>query len=182
VVATDTQVLFEALAGVYSSLGFDALGDEVFRDLVIARIVEPTSVLDSARVLTDLGRRPASYATMRRTLARARATPAEPADPARPSPGSYRDRIATLCFEHALTSGDISMVLYDVTTQPHERGHPAQVIQAGLPVAGAGDRPWMMRSSRAYRRRDLRRRPYWSVRSVGIWRRAAASPSCWIGA
>ena len=60
-----------ALAGVYADLGFDALGDEVFRDLVIARVVEPTSLLDNGRVLTDLGRAPASYATMKRTLVRA---------------------------------------------------------------------------------------------------------------
>jgi transposase len=32
------------------------------------------------------------------------------------SSGSYRDRIAALCFDHALTSGDVSLVLYDVTT------------------------------------------------------------------
>ena len=69
VVGTDSRLLFEALAGVYTDLGFDALGDEVFRDLVIARVVEPTSLLDTGRVLTDLGRAPASYATMKRTLA-----------------------------------------------------------------------------------------------------------------
>ena len=40
---------------MYSSLGFDAVGDEVFRDLVLARVVELTSLLDAARVLTDLG-------------------------------------------------------------------------------------------------------------------------------
>jgi hypothetical protein len=37
VLKTSSAVLFDALVGVYSSLGFDALGDEVFRDLVIAR-------------------------------------------------------------------------------------------------------------------------------------------------
>jgi hypothetical protein len=125
VVATDTRVLFEALAGVYSALGFDAVGDEVFRDLVLARVVEPTSLLDVGRVLTDLGRAPASYATMRRTLARAVATstePAEPADRAEGSEvsgagvGSWREQIAALCFAHAVTSGDVSLVLYDVTT------------------------------------------------------------------
>ncbi|MGH3327273.1 MAG: hypothetical protein ACRDPT_05660 [Streptomycetales bacterium] len=60
-------------------------------------------MLDAGRVLQDLGREPASYATMKRTLGRA-------------GSGRYRDRIATLCFEHASTSGDISLVLYDVTT------------------------------------------------------------------
>ena len=51
------ELLFDALAALYSSLGFDVVGDEVFRDLVIARVVEPTSLLDTARVLSDLGRR-----------------------------------------------------------------------------------------------------------------------------
>jgi len=32
------------------------VADAVFQDLVISRIVEPTSLLDTARVLTDLGR------------------------------------------------------------------------------------------------------------------------------
>ncbi|MGH8777266.1 MAG: IS1634 family transposase [Jiangellaceae bacterium] len=103
VVGTDSRLLFDALASVYARLGFDAVGDAVFRDLVIARIVEPTSLLDSGRVLHDLGQTPASYATMKRTLGRAK-------------PGNYRDQIATACFNHALTSGDVSLCLYDVTT------------------------------------------------------------------
>ena len=41
VLGTGSGVLFDALAGVYAGLGFDAVGDQVFRDLVIARIVEP---------------------------------------------------------------------------------------------------------------------------------------------
>jgi hypothetical protein len=103
VVATGSRVLFESLAGVYAGLGFDALGDEVFRDLVIARIVEPTSLLDAGRVLTDLGVAPASYATMKRTLSKVKAA-------------EYRDRIATACFAHAARAGDVSLCLYDVTT------------------------------------------------------------------
>jgi hypothetical protein len=103
VVGTASRVLFDALAGVYADLGFDVLGDEVFRDLVIARVVEPTSLLDTGRVLTDLGQAPASYATMKRTLVRAGAK-------------KYRDQVAAACFEHASTRGDISLVLYDVTT------------------------------------------------------------------
>jgi hypothetical protein len=31
VVSTDSRVLFDALAGVFTDLGFDVLGDEVFR-------------------------------------------------------------------------------------------------------------------------------------------------------
>ncbi|WP_062521702.1 IS1634 family transposase [Demequina silvatica] len=103
VVGTDSRLLFDVLARVYASLGFDAVDDDVFRDLVISRIVEPTSLLDTGRVLTDLGRTPASYATMKRTLGRSMA-------------GAYRDTIAAACFTHAMNAGDISLVLYDVTT------------------------------------------------------------------
>lgn len=103
VVGTSSRLLFDALAEVYTGLGFDAVGDATFRDLVIARIVEPTSILDTGRVLTDLGVRPASEKTMRRTLTRAKA-------------GKYRDQVATVCFNHARTVGDVSLCLYDVTT------------------------------------------------------------------
>lgn len=103
VTGTSSRLLFDVLAAVYSSLGFDAVADETFRDLVIARIVEPTSILDTGRVLIDLGRKSASDKTMRRTLNRAHKL-------------GYRDQIATACFNHATTSGDVSLRLYDVTT------------------------------------------------------------------
>ena len=61
VLDTASGLLFDVLTGVYDQLGFAAVSDEVFRDLVIARIVEPTSLLDVGRVLGELGRAPASY-------------------------------------------------------------------------------------------------------------------------
>ena len=103
VVGTSSRLLFDVLAHVYDELGFTAVGDETFRDLVISRIVEPTSILDTPRVLTDVGCKPANERTMRRTLARAQQR-------------GYRDQIATACFNHALGSGDVSLCLYDVTT------------------------------------------------------------------
>src|SRR5690606_4415553 len=119
VVGTDSRLLFEALAGVYDSLGFDALADGVFRDLVVARVVEPTSLLDSGRVLTDLGQKPAGYATMKRTLARA-------------AEDGYRDQVATACFTpHALSSGDVSLVLYDVTTLYFEAENEDELRKVG---------------------------------------------------
>ena len=42
----------------------------MFRDLVIARVVEPTSLLDADRVLAELGRVSASLSTRKRTLRR----------------------------------------------------------------------------------------------------------------
>ena len=88
VLGTSSRLLYDTLAHVYTHLGFDTIDDGVFRDLVIARIAEPTSLLDIDRVLTELGRRCASYATRKRTLRRC-------------SAGTYRDQIATACFAHA---------------------------------------------------------------------------------
>jgi hypothetical protein len=55
--------LWDALCGAYEVLGFDkaAGGDEVFRQLVCARVIEPTSKADSLRVLDETGVAAASY-------------------------------------------------------------------------------------------------------------------------
>lgn len=102
-IGTSSRVLFDVLAGVYDQLGFDVLGDRVFRDLVIARIVEATSKRDSIRVLADLGAEPLTYKTIQRHLGKV-------------GPGGYRDRLAEKCFEHAGRTGGLGLVLYDVTT------------------------------------------------------------------
>jgi hypothetical protein len=112
-------LLYDTLAGVYASLGFDdAVGDEVFRDLVIARVVEPTSLLDVDRVLAELGRTSASLSTRKRTLRRAYA-------------GGYRDQIAAACFQHACATGDVSLVLYDVTTLYFEADKEDELRKVG---------------------------------------------------
>ena len=103
VVGTSSRLLFDVLADVYDALGFGVLADETFRDLVIARVVEPTSILDTGRVLADLGKAAASEKTMRRTLSRCGAR-------------GYREQVATACFKHATSTGDVSLCLYDVTT------------------------------------------------------------------
>ena len=118
VVSTDSRVLFQVLDGVFGDLGFDVLGDEVFRDLVLARVVEPTSILDSGRVLAELGRKAASDKSMRRTLARC-------------ADRGYRDKIAELCFAHALASGNVSLILYDVTTLYFEAEHEDALRKVG---------------------------------------------------
>ena len=43
-------------------------GDEVFRHLVLARIIEPASKLDSLRVVEEAGVTAAPYATVKRRL------------------------------------------------------------------------------------------------------------------
>jgi hypothetical protein len=75
----------------------------VFRDLVIARIVEPTSKADAQRVLSDLGANTASYSTIQRHLKMI-------------NTGDYRNTVAGKCFAHTSNRGTLSLVLYDVTT------------------------------------------------------------------
>jgi hypothetical protein len=96
--------LLEALSRGYDELGFDraADGDEVFRQLVLARIIEPVSKLDSLRVLEEAGIVPVSYATLRRRL------PAFATEP-------WRQKLSAACAAHARL-GPASLVLYDVTT------------------------------------------------------------------
>ena len=98
-------------------------------DLVIARIVEPTSLLDAARVLSDLGQPPASYATVKRTLKRV-AVPGE-------SSGAltYCEQVARRCFEHARSHGDVSLALYDVTTLYFE-AEKEDDLRKGRPTQG----------------------------------------------
>jgi len=50
-----SELLWNILREQYHKVGFTRLNDEVFEALCIARIVEPTSKLDSLRVLADLG-------------------------------------------------------------------------------------------------------------------------------
>lgn len=98
-----SALLWQVLQTVYARLGFDAVDDAAFEQLVLARIVEPTSKADSLRVLEELGVEHASLRTMFRSLKRA-------------GVGGYRDQVAAACFGHAATAGDVSLCLYDVTT------------------------------------------------------------------
>ena len=95
-------LLWNTLQEQYRQMGFDQLGDEVFEALCIARIVEPTSKLDSLRVLADLGVDPIDRNKLYRCLVRAANL-------------DYRKIISQACFEHVHGCG-LTLVLYDVTT------------------------------------------------------------------
>lgn len=101
--ATSSRLLYDVLGNVYDWLGFDVVAGRVFRDLVIARIVEPTSKLDASRVLADLGATTVSYRTIARHLDQM-------------GPGQYRNQVAEKCFTYARDCGGLSLLLYDVTT------------------------------------------------------------------
>jgi hypothetical protein len=104
ITASRMSHLLDAVARGYDVLGFAraAEGDEVFRDLVLARIIEPVSKLDSLRVLEEAGVAPVSYATLKRRL------PAY-------AKQAWRQRLSAACAAHARL-GRASLVLYDVST------------------------------------------------------------------
>jgi hypothetical protein len=125
-------------------LGFDqaTAGDEAFFQLVLARIIEPVSKLDSLRVLEEAGVTPAPYRTVTRRLR----VFAE---------DSWRQQISAACAAHA-SLGPASLVLYDCSTLYFEtearcrrpaascRASPASVAgrpaRAGARIRGRGRR------------------------------------------
>jgi hypothetical protein len=103
IVASKAKHLWETLATAYRVLGLDrACPDEVFLQLVLARVVEPTSKLDSIRVLGELGIVAPSYPTIKRRL------PVYATD-------QWRQQLAGACARH-VGLGPATLVLYDVTT------------------------------------------------------------------
>jgi hypothetical protein len=97
--------LWDGLSAAYDLLGFDQASgrDEVFRQLVLARIIEPTSKQDSLRVLAETGvEAVASYATLKRRL------PVWATE-------EFGQKLAAACARHTAL-GPASLVLYDVST------------------------------------------------------------------
>ena len=101
--ATGSLILWDALSSVYDALGFSAVRDEAFRALVLGRIIEPTSKVDTVRVLTEVGVPTPSRATSQRCLRRI-------------VERDYRDTVSNACYTHATRGGGLALVLYDLTT------------------------------------------------------------------
>jgi hypothetical protein len=104
ITASRMGCLTGALEHAYRVLGFDQAsgGDGVFAQLVLARIIEPVSKIDSLRVLAEAGLAGPSYATIKRRL------PAYAKE-------AWRQKISAACAAHA-GLGPASLVLYDVST------------------------------------------------------------------
>ena len=98
-------LLWDVLHRAYTRLGLgDATGgDQAFEQMVLARLIEPTSKAQVPRVLGDLGLEPVSTRTLFRSLARAQER-------------GYRESISGALFEHVTASGGLALCLYDVTT------------------------------------------------------------------
>ena len=104
IVSSQARHLWEVLSTAYQVLGLDQAcgGDEVFKLLTLARVIEPTSKLEAIRVLEEIGIPAPSYPTIKRRLP-VYATPA------------WRDALAAACAAH-VGLGPATLVLYDVTT------------------------------------------------------------------
>lgn len=120
VISTAALTLWNMLLGTYSLLGFDALGDEAFRALVLARIIEPTSKADTVRVLKNIGAPTPGLNTLYRALGRCQER-------------DYRGRLATAAMAHSVrTTGKSSLILYDVTTLHFETENEDVLRKLGM--------------------------------------------------
>src|SRR5690625_124816 len=86
--------------------------------MVLARLVEPTSKVDSLRVLAELGVEVVHRNTFMNALKRAQQR-------------DYRARIAQACFAHSVATCGISLLLYDVTTLYFEAEHEDEYRKIG---------------------------------------------------
>jgi hypothetical protein len=111
-------LLWDTLREQYRQLGLDQVDDEVFEALCIARIVEPTSKLDSLRVLSDLGVDPIDRNKLYRCLVKAASL-------------DYRRIISQACFAHVHECG-LTLILYDVTTLYFEVQEEDSYRKSGL--------------------------------------------------
>ena len=100
-----SALLWDVLHGAYTRLGLGEAvgGDRAFEQMVLARLIEPTSKAQVPRVLGDLGLEPASVRTLFRSLGRC-------------IERDYREAISAAALKHAMAAGDVSLCLYDVTT------------------------------------------------------------------
>lgn len=116
-----SQLLVDVIRDGWVRLGFSRVEDEAFFQLVLARLVEPTSKLDSVRVIEELGIASMHLSSFKRSLQRCVAK-------------DYRAQIQTACFEHVWSEagGDVSLLLYDVTTLYFEAENEDELRKVGF--------------------------------------------------
>ncbi|OIQ94678.1 transposase DDE domain protein [mine drainage metagenome] len=120
VVGTSADLLWRVLTSAYTRLGFDVLGDEGFRAMVLARIVEPTSKAEVVRVLEEIGAPGIGLRTLFRSLARCQKR-------------DYRGQLSTAAWAHSVAAtGTAALVLYDVTTLHFERPDEDELRKVGM--------------------------------------------------
>lgn len=116
-----SELLWTTLTDAYQRLGFDVVDDATFRALVCARLVEPTSKVDTIRVLDEIGVDPPHLSSIKRALARC-------------VERDYRRHLSAACLAHVTADGGpgVAMVLYDLTTLYFEAEHEDALRKVGM--------------------------------------------------
>lgn len=98
------RYLWDALSAGFTAVGFDKAtgGDEVFKQLVLAWLIEPTSKLEAIWVLQEAGISAPAYRRLKRRL------------PGYAEP-RWRRRLAAACAAH-VGLGSATLALYNVST------------------------------------------------------------------
>jgi hypothetical protein len=122
VTGTSSRLLWEVLESAYDRIGFDGIGNEAFKALVLARLVEPTSKADTIRVLQEIGVPVPSLRTIWRTLAAC-------------SEQDWRDGLCKAAYSFAAAKHGgtgLGVVLYDVTTLYFEAIDEDELRKVGM--------------------------------------------------
>lgn len=114
-----SELLWQVLQNAYRELGFDAVEDAVFAQLVAARLVEPTSKRDTLRVLSEIGVPAPHSNTLYACLARCVAR-------------DYRSQISAACWAHATAERAVALVMYDLTTLHFEITDEDRLRKVGM--------------------------------------------------
>lgn len=122
VTGSSSQLLWDVLEDAYARIGFSAIGNDTFRQLVLARLVEPTSKADTIRVLEEIGVPAPSLRTIWRTLASC-------------IEQDWRDTACRAAYAFAAAKAGptgLSVVLYDVTTLYFEATDEDELRKVGM--------------------------------------------------
>ncbi|MEV4901220.1 IS1634 family transposase [Citricoccus sp. NPDC055426] len=122
VTGSSSKLLWDVLEQAYSRIGFEGIGNETFKQLVLARLVDPTSKADTIRVLEEIGAQPPSLRTIWRTLAAC-------------IEQDWRDGFCRAAYAFAAAKAGptgLSVVLYDVTTLYFEATDEDELRKVGM--------------------------------------------------
>ena len=119
VVANQARVLWEQLCASYDRVGLDSVGNDVFKQLTLGRVVKATSKAGTLEVLKRLGIPTPSLRTVWRVIGRC-------------ATEDWRETVSKATYAHANNRGPLRLVLYDVTTLYFEIDEEDDLRKVGL--------------------------------------------------
>lgn len=118
VVASPNLLAWDVLMRVWGDLGFD-VGDDVFRSIVLARVIAPTSKREIPRVLEAAGQPRVHVNTIYNALKRC-------------IDRDYQKHIESRCHKYVRAHTQVTMVLYDCTTLYFETAKEDELRKVGM--------------------------------------------------